>query len=223
MKQEIKVIIGIVLATIIIIGGATYLAGKNAARENMPADQEKLVRADSPTTKALPVKVVVVEFGDFQCPACGAAFPTVEKVMDHYKNDADVSFIFRNFPLSQHKNAKPSAYAALSAKNQGKFWEMVKELYENQSEWSEEGDAQIFFDAYAKKLGLDKNKFDQDMAGENIRDFVERDLGDAVSLKIDQTPTFFVNGIKVKNFPSYEGWISLIEDQKTTAGKQLAE
>jgi protein-disulfide isomerase len=102
--------------------------------------------------------VVLVEYGDYQCPACGQFYPIVKQLQSTYTND--ISFRFANFPLVQiHPNAMAGARAAEAAALQGKFWEMHDLLYENQTSWSSGTNPQPYFEQYAGSLGLDVNKF----------------------------------------------------------------
>lgn len=133
--------------------------------------------------------VTLVEYGDFQCPSCGEAYPIVKEIL---KRKGDIlKFIFRNFPLYQiHPNALHAAYATESAGKQNKFWEMHDILLENQ-EHLEDKDLQ----QYAKDLSLDINQFTKDMKSDEIAKKVEEDINGAIKSGVNATPTFFVNGI----------------------------
>ncbi len=133
--------------------------------------------------------VTLVEYGDFQCPSCGEAYPIVKEIL---KRKGDIlKFIFRNFPLYQiHTHALHAAYAAESAGKQNKFWEMHDKLLENQ-EYLEDKDLQ----QYAKDLSLDINQFTKDMKSDEIAKKVEEDINGAIESGVNATPTFFVNGI----------------------------
>ena len=106
--------------------------------------------------------VTVIEYEDFQCPACGEYFPIVERMFN--ESSSTVRLVFRHFPLSQHPNAIPAAEASEAASIQGKFWQMYSLLYANQTDWSEKShvDAETIFDGYATTLGLDLTKFRAD-------------------------------------------------------------
>jgi protein-disulfide isomerase len=219
MQTDIKVIIGIILTTLVIVGGGVYLATRTAKKTTAPTYSPAIVtRATSHSTRPLPTLVTVVEFGDYQCPACGYAYPTVEKVMEHYKDDTNVSFVFRHFPLSQHKNELPAAHAAEAAALQGKFWEMNHLLYTKQNEWSEKSDPSTFITTYAQTLGLDMDRFVKDSASNTVADIVAVDLKDATALSLDHTPTFIINNNRVNELPTYDKWITLIDQAKKDAG-----
>ncbi|MEK7173495.1 MAG: thioredoxin domain-containing protein, partial [Patescibacteria group bacterium] len=106
--------------------------------------------------------VMLVEYGDFQCPACAQYYPVVKALEQEFA--ADTQFIFRHFPLTRpHPNAKGAAAAAEAAGIQGKFWEMHDILFERQNEWAAKPRPQSTFNSYAEELGLDVKKFEDDM------------------------------------------------------------
>jgi len=143
-------------------------------------------------------KVLIVEYGDFQCPSCGRAHPNVETLMDEYGDR--VAFVFRNFPLTaNHPNAKAAAAAAEAAGLQGKYWEMHNLLFENQNSWSSltattRVDA---FNGYANQLSLDIEKFKADYAAANVNDKINFDVALGKENGAAATPTFFLNGDKL--------------------------
>lgn len=140
-------------------------------------------------------KVVLVEYGDFQCPACGAAEPNVEQIRQDYKDK--IALVFRNNPLpTLHPNAKAAAAAAEAAGLQGKYWEMHDKLYQTQEAWgnydtSKRTDA---FVSYAKEVGVkDIDKFKTDMSSNNINDKISFDLSLGQKVGVTGTPTFTLN------------------------------
>src|SRR5689334_13681257 len=119
MTKESKIILSII-GLVVVAGIALVTYINSTGVTNSPtAMAEKLVRDDS--HKEGTGKVQVVEFGDYQCPACGQAFPTTKKLMKEF--DGKITFVFRNFPLPIHPNAQAAAEAAEAANAQGKFWE----------------------------------------------------------------------------------------------------
>ncbi len=159
-------------------------------------------------------KVVLTEYGDFQCPACGIYYPLVKKIGADFKN---ITIVFRNFPLSQHKNAWAAAQAAGAAGLQGKFWEMHDLLYENQETWAElsAGDAQNTFTTYAQKLGLNMDKFKTDFDSAEVKTKIQADYQSGVS-EIDGTPTFFLNNQKIQNPQGYDEFRNIIQQADGT-------
>lgn len=145
-------------------------------------------------------KVVFIEYGDFQCPGCGSAYPTIKNVTEKYKDQ--VAFIFRNFPLtSLHPNAKAAAAAAEAAGLQGKYWEMHNTLYANQSSWENLDSNQRvnFFADYAKTLGLNVTKFKEDMASTKVTQKINFDIAVGKKIGVNATPTLYLNGKAVDN------------------------
>lgn len=146
-----------------------------------------------------PKGVKLVEYGDFQCSACGAFYPTVEQVVKKYQDS--VQFQFRNLPLtSLHQNAFAAARAAEAADQQGKFWEMYRLLYQNQNEWSEREDAYSIFKGYAESLGLKLDKFATDYNSSAVNNAINADVAAFKKTGDDMaTPTFYLNGKKLDN------------------------
>jgi protein-disulfide isomerase len=160
-------------------------------------DSSKLVRETS--QKQGSGSVQLVEFGDYQCPACGAAHPNVKKIMSEY--EGKVTLVFRNYPLeSIHKNALISAKYAQASSKQGKFWEMHDKLYETQNEWSDLGDPTSKFAEYAKALGMDVAKLKKDANDAATAAFIKQDQSDGDAVGVQGTPSFFVNGKAVANY-----------------------
>ncbi len=159
-------------------------------------------------------KITLVEFGDFQCPACSAAQPTISRLMSEYA--PNIRLVFRHFPLSIHPLAEVAAEAAEAAGAQGKFWEMYDALYAHQSEWGDviknisEAQAIQFFSTYAAQIGLDTKKFAADMQTNPYRSNITTDLDDGNKSGVNATPTFFVNGT-ISPDPSYSTLKGLID------------
>ncbi len=138
--------------------------------------------------------VTIVMFTDFQCPACSAVHPVLQEVLKSYADK--IRFIVRDFPLTQiHKNAFQAALAANAADAQGKFFEYVEILYQNQAKLDDESLIQ-----YASRLGLDLKRFEADLKSKKFAPDVERDLTDGKTYGITGTPTIYVNGVKIRTF-----------------------
>lgn len=132
--------------------------------------------------------VTLVEYGDFECPYCGRAYPIVKRLQEMEGNK--ILFVFRNFPLSEvHPHALHAAYAAEAAAKLGKFWEMHDLLFENQQALED-----IDLLAYAKELNLDIPQFSEDMKTEEVIKKVQNDFISGVRSGVNGTPTFFING-----------------------------
>ena len=157
-------------------------------------------------------KVVLLEYGDYQCPACGSYYPIVKQVVEKYKDQ--IQFQFRNLPLNQiHQNAYAAARAAEAADKQGKFWDMHDALYESQKSWSELGDAKPFFVTIAKQLGLNIDQFNKDYSSASVNDLINADIAafDKTGQN-KQTPSFFLNGNKLDTNPSVEDFSQKIDE-----------
>jgi protein-disulfide isomerase len=135
--------------------------------------------------------LTLVEYGDYQCPFCGAAFPEVKKVQK--KLGSELRFVFRNFPLSNmHEHAMQAAETAEAASAQGKFWPMHDFLYEHQATL---GDPKVAL-GFAKKLGLDTQKFEREIAQHVYQKRIKDDFMGGVRSGVNGTPTFYVNGVR---------------------------
>jgi len=135
--------------------------------------------------------VTLEEFGDFQCPPCGALEGPLRQIERDYASSLRV--IFRNFPFTNHEHAHEAAYAAEAAGLQGRFWEMHDLLYREQSVWAKSSDVQSLFDAYAGMIGLNLERFKKDVSGEQVKAKVEEDRKRGEVLGVRNTPTIFIN------------------------------
>ena len=135
--------------------------------------------------------VTLEEFGDFQCPPCGALEGPLRQIERDYASSLRV--IFRNFPFTNHEHAHEAAYAAEAAGLQGRFWEMHDLLYREQSVWAKSSDVQSLFDAYAGMIGLNLERFKKDVSGEQVKAKVEGDRKRGEALGVRNTPTIFIN------------------------------
>jgi protein-disulfide isomerase len=134
--------------------------------------------------------ITLVEYGDYECPHCGHAYPIIKKVQEQM--GSKLRFVFRNFPLSNaHQHAANAAEAAESAASQGKFWEMHDLLFENQHSLEDQS-----LKEYAQDLDLDAAKFNQDLAKHRYRERVQQDFSSGVRSGVNGTPTFFINGTR---------------------------
>lgn len=164
-------------------------------------------------------KVNLTEYGDFQCPACGAYHPVIKQLIEKYKND--IVFQFRNFPLtSLHQNARAAARAAEAADKQGKYWEMHDVLYEQQKSWETSSNASSVFEGYAAQLGLNIDTYKKDYASNEVNDVINADYNEGQKLNITGTPTFFLQGKKIEDTPrDLDGFSKLIDQAIKDANK----
>ena len=155
--------------------------------------------------------VILIEYSDFQCPACKQASSIVKDVVSEFENH--MVFAYRYFPLRKiHKNAGISSQAAEAAGVQGKFWEMHDLLFENQEKWSPlpNEQAKEAFSEYAKSIGLDVEKFKEDLSSSKVISKVSADEKSATKAKVNHTPTFFLNGKEIKNPQNLEEFRKVI-------------
>lgn len=213
MSNEAKILTGISVVTLgIVIGAAVMFGGKSTAEKpTPPVDQKLLVHEDSHKKGADKSKVTIVEFGDFQCPACGAAHPVVAQVLKEYGDK--VTFVFRNFPLNVHKNAELAAQAAEAAGAQNKFFEMHDKLYENQEKWSEKDKALDIFVEYAKELKLDVDRFKKEVEEKKYKAKIEKDISDGNAAGVNSTPTFYINGVAQAGVMPFDEFKKRIEEE----------
>lgn len=213
MKNDTKIILGIILATIVIIIGGVFFfsqGGKSTTTTSgVKVDNNLLIRSDSYKISSPSAQVTLVEFGDYQCPACGSYFPVVQQVLTQFQGT--INFVFRNFPLNQHQNARIAAQSAEAAGLQGKFWPMFDMIYGNQSTWSDLPNARDTFVSYAKNIGLNLDQFKKDVDSDKIKQKIDRDVSDGNSLGVDSTPTFFLNSEKIQNPSSYDDFSTLVK------------
>ena len=141
--------------------------------------------------------ITLVEYGDFQCPTCGAAYPIVKQLQKHFGDR--LRFVHRNFPLPMHHYALPAAETAEFAASEGKFWEMHDALYENQSEIGND-----LFPELAEELGLDTKKLEEALDDTSFSDAIERDIASGEASGVHGTPTFFINNTRHDDSFDYE-------------------
>lgn len=156
-------------------------------------------------------KAVLVEYSDFQCPACAAYFPAVEQLIKDL-GDKFV-FVYRHFPLNQHANARPAAMAAEAAGKQGKFWEMYGLIFDNQIVWSNSAVAAEIFEGYARQLELDLIRYSLDLKDPILKTKVEADFQSGLVLGVNSTPTFYLNGRKLNAPRDYDEFKSIIQSE----------
>lgn len=138
-------------------------------------------------------QVVVTEFSDFQCTACKAVLPEIDKVVE--TDGGRVKLVYRHYPIEEiHKNAMESAVAAEAAAEWGKFWEYGKLLFEKQDDWSGSDQIENLLVGYATELGMPGEEFKQKMKNPQILERIKKDQADARMLGINGTPTLFVDG-----------------------------
>jgi protein-disulfide isomerase len=151
--------------------------------------------------------MVLVEYGDYQCPYCGAAYPIVKRVQNEL--GSSLRFVFRNFPLTNiHEHAQWAAEVAEASAAQGMFWEMHDYLYENQSSLGDEA----FFAKFGAKLGLDMTRLNREVAQHLYSARVREDFMSGIRSGVNGTPTFFVNGVRYDGYPGFGPLLSALKE-----------
>ena len=149
--------------------------------------------------------IELVEYGDFQCPYCGAAYPVVKKIQKTLGNT--LKFVFRHFPLAKvHSMAYPAAVASEAAARQHRFWEMHDIIYERQDELS-----QYSLLAFAADLRLEMSEFKADLLDESLVDRIDKDFESGVRSGVNGTPSFYINGVKYNGSYDYISLLGAIE------------
>jgi protein-disulfide isomerase len=217
MNSETKVISIIGLITLVIIVAGVFLAsGSKPALPEIRVKEDSLVREKSLRIKAENPKIQLVEFADFQCPACALFHPTLKQIKSEYKDKID--FVFRVLPI--HEHSVLTASAVFAAREQGKMIEMHDIIFEKQEEWAAYGTKQkevrAFLDKYAAQIGLDMQKFNQDMISkaEEYKSIIDQDALDASIMGIQSTPTLLINGKPlIRGVVSYPQLKSIIDTE----------
>lgn len=224
MKQAIIAI----LVVFAIVGGAVVFGKDKEAGAGSPSSN---IYGNAESS------VTLIEYGDFECPACGAFFPIFSELKEQYKDK--IRFEFRHFPLVQiHQNAQAAHRAAEAAAKQGKFWEMHNLLYERQASWRSSGavgpngapvasnNPTAIFESYAEEIGLDMEQFKIDAAAGETLATINADTALGKQDGVSGTPTFVLNGVKIddtSSIDSVEKFSGLIEQALSDSGQSSSE
>lgn len=201
-----KRFMGVLIVIALVLGGVFFFSHNNKAA---PATSANILT--NHIEGSSPKGIRLIEYGDYECPACAAYFNAVQQVAAKYSTT--VVFQFRNFPLYQiHPNAIAGARAAEAADMQGKFWQMHDFLYtesiqninasqtgKTYNDWSVASDPISYFKAYASSLGLNVTKFITAYNSAEVNNRVQADLKYGQSLGVNSTPTFFLDGKLISN------------------------
>ena len=169
-----------------------------SAEFSIPADQQdKLIPEDARTiTNPADPQATLVLFTDYQCPYCAMMDTLIQQAKADYGDQ--VRIVVRNYPLSKHQNAEPSARAVEAAAEQGAMEQMAATVFEHQQDWKAASNVDELFTGYADRLGLNTEQFQADYNSDAVRDRVARDLQDAQDLQVQHTPTLLLNGQEVQ-------------------------
>ncbi|SFB38083.1 Protein-disulfide isomerase [Nocardioides alpinus] len=200
MRNQTKAALAVAVIIVLAIGGVFALNQVQGGDKPAAADVSSaiadgaIVREDSRILGEEGASgVTFVEFLDFECEACGAAYPIVEDLREKYAGE--VTFVIRYFPLPGHSNSGNAARAVEAAARQGELEAMYSLMYETQKEWGESQESkEDLFRTYAEDLGLDMDQYDADVTSEEVGARVDSDVADGESLGVAGTPTFYVDG-----------------------------
>lgn len=167
------------------------------------------VTANDRTKGAAEAPHTLVEYSDFQCPACKAYQPMIQQLIK--ENSDKVRLVYRHYPLrSIHANAQAAAEAAEAANKQGKFWEMHDVLFNTQTDWSSVRSPESKFEEYARSLGLNVEQFKADMKAKEAGNKIDADYLSGTQSGVQGTPTFFLDGKMITSPQSYEEFKALV-------------
>lgn len=211
MSGDSKFFLGVVIVAVVVIGGIFFFSNQKSitpAAEGLDESAGHKLGPDDAVVK-------IVEFGDFQCPACAQAVADFEQAQTN--NPQTVQIIFRHFPLPTHKNGMNSSLAAEAASKQNKFWPMYNLIYANQQQWENLDNPLDTFTNFAKELSLNIDQFKKDYQSSDTKKAVEADRDYGLALEVDRTPTFYVNKTKLTGGRTAEDWQKLIDAAKATS------
>jgi protein-disulfide isomerase len=154
----------------------------------------------------------LVEYGDYECPHCGHAYPIVKNILERL--GPDIKFVFRNFPLTTiHPHAFMAAIAAEAAGLQGKYWEMHDIIFEHQQILAIEN-----LLLFAGRIGLDIGRFQKDIQQKTLSEKVEKDMDSGFRSGVNGTPTFFINGRKFDGDWTGDNLLQYLRDVRAGVG-----
>lgn len=213
MTSEAKIISGIGIFTVLIIILGLVFTNGSGPKSEVNIKQESLVTESNPRITGKDAQVQIVEFGDFQCPACSMLSFTMKEL---FKTHGDkIDFVFRVIPI--HAYSVEAASASYAAAEQGKFKEMYEVLFEKQSEWSvSSADRKALFEQYAATIGLNVEAFKTALKEKKdvYAAIVDKDSVDATVMGVQVTPTLIINGKTVaRGALSYEQLKTLVDNE----------
>jgi protein-disulfide isomerase len=182
------------------------LKTKTPVRITLEPPRQKIATSDSPAQGPANAPIELVEFSDFQCPFCYRAHPTVKQVLNTY--GGKIRFVYRNYPLPNHPNARPAAEAAQCANEQGQFWPYHDRLFADQNKLGNDD-----LKASAAALGLDAGKFNACFESHKYQTRVDADVQAANEAGVNGTPAFFINGRLLNGAQPYDEFKRVIDEE----------
>src|SRR3989449_3453651 len=210
MRKLLKPLIVIVLAVAIAAGAAVYLSRQADEPEAIAGPTHTDIKGGGHIRGPEKAALTLVEFGDYQCPSCGAYHPLVKEILNRYPQQLRLEF--HHFPLiSIHQNSMMASMGAEAAGEQGHYWEMHDALFEHQREWADSPNAEPIFVALASRFGIDTNKFMQGLRSPDLQARILKDVTRGNDAHVEAVPTFFINGEQVHVNRSMEDFVQVID------------
>lgn len=200
-----------------LFGALIYKTKQQKAEQQAKLGQTVKIEDSGWVKGASNAAVIITEFSDLQCPACKFHEPTLRAVLEN--NKETVALRYKHFPLMGHKYAVNAAVAAEAAGIQDKFWEMHDLLFEKQEEWSAANPPEPKFLEYARSLGLDTDKFQEDLKDSKIKEKINQQRNEGIKLGVSSTPTFFINGKFMATPNGPQDFQKLIDEELTKEGQ----
>lgn len=199
------VIISLGLLTWLVI----WAANQPAVTSAVPVVAPPAVTANDWLDGDLNAPLVLLEYSDFQCPACAQYQQVLQQLKTNFNDQ--LAIVFRHFPLTEiHPSSQLAAQAAEAAGVQGKFWAMHDLLFNRQAEWSPLSDPTDTFVKYAQELTLDQVQFTTDLTSAVVKDKIDQQVADALTAQLPGTPSFFLNGAAIKPPAIYDGFAAIL-------------
>jgi len=211
-----------IVGGVLVVGVVALLVARSGGGDQGPALIPVMAEAEASAAAGVSAgpedaAVTLVEFADFQCPACASFYSFSGRLIkqNYVDGGGSVRWVFYDFPLDQHPHAVPAAQAARCAGEQGRFWAMHDLLFARQAKWSPKDDARGDFEDYAKELGLDRGEYRACMReGRHLEEiFASAKYG--AQLGVNSTPTIFVNGVRASQ--DYESLEEMIREAAAAA------
>jgi protein-disulfide isomerase len=213
LSRSTKISLIATLALLLVAAVVTFiLANQNDTERAATLDGDaQVLRENSHRLDTGPADgPVLVEFLDFECESCAAAYPFVEEMRDTYAGE--LTYVIRYFPIPSHQNSMTAALAAEAAAQQGQLEPMYQMMFETQLQWGEKNTSQAtLFRGYAETLGLDLEAFDEVVADPATEERVRQDFDEGLELGVEGTPTFFLDGERVE-VTSLDDFRTLIDE-----------
>ena len=213
MKTETKILGIILFFTLALIFGAVFLISKSGNTGILDSAVSNIDYSQAQKTGTDSAKGKLVEYSDFQCPACLAFQPVIKDILSRYQGQ--VQLFYKHFPLPTHVYSSKAAYVAEAAGEQGKFWELHDKLFETQSQWSvmKESEADSFFLSLARELELNEDKVREALTSQIFKSKVDGQRIEGQRFGVNATPTFYVNGHKAN--------LKTFDDLKTAVDSEI--